>query len=186
MVLLHKHSGRAESNHPALLNRGRLWSGQSNRDLFSLLSPKMGANQSSVSLSHLAHADCVLLPCRAPAPREEADPQPQEEHLPLAAGGRLPLLPAHGAQGGEHHTQLPGRERSPPRSSHTLQHTACTGPQGGEYHAQLPGGTRSTPHPHSVLTCSSYWAGNKLVVDVIVCVLILVGYVKSFDTFEWT
>ena len=114
MVLLHKHSGRAESNHPALLNRGRLWSGQSNRDLFSLLSPKMGANQSSVSLSHLAHADCVLLPCRAPAPREEADPQPQEEHLPLAAGGRLPLLPAHGAQGGEHHTQLPGREYSHP------------------------------------------------------------------------
>ena len=60
-------------------------------------------------LSSLPTADCVLFPCRAPAPREETGPQPQEEHLSPAAGGRLPLLQAHGPWRGEHHPQLPGR-----------------------------------------------------------------------------
>lgn len=39
----------------------------------------------------------------------EADTQPQEKHLHAAAGGRLPLLWAHGPQRREHHAELSGK-----------------------------------------------------------------------------
>lgn len=40
----------------------------------------------------------------------EADTQPQEEHLHVAAGGRLPLLWAHGPQRREHYAELSGKQ----------------------------------------------------------------------------
>lgn len=64
---------------------------------------------------------------RVGAEDEAAGPRPQEEHLPPVAGGRPPLLQAHGSGRGEHHPQLPGEEPPQPAAAAVAAPSLTTG-----------------------------------------------------------